>query len=273
MENEKDIELDEEAMPAEDNESSDEFDYDEDGNIIIPDVVEELEEDPEDDGSEADDADEADDSEEPPEEPEKEDSEEPHEDKDDTSNPLQEKYDILTAQVKDTLSKLGVQYDDEDIVGGLVKVAAEAADKTPEEYAREREEARKLEEGKKLLERKEFEEVKKADTAELKAKFPELKGCEDIEKEPWFIKFATFRSKGLTAEEAYSAANPTGIRKSVAASVKRQNLNDTKSHLRSNVPKGGKVNDFYMSNDELRMAREALPGMSDEEIIKIYKKI
>lgn len=264
MDEETNLELGAEAASADD---ADEFEYDGDGNVIIPDVEEEqASDDIESDGGE--------------ETPEKENHNEqipetPAEDGDLPLNAenkrLNERYAALEAQVRDTLSKLG--QDDADIMKGLVNLAAEATDQSPEEYLSEMIEKRKVDEAKKLLARQEFEQIKESDTKELKASYPELKDCQDIEKESWFIKFAEFRSKGLTAVEAYSAANPKGIRESVASAVKRQNLNDTKQHLRSHVTKGGKGNDFYISSEEMRMAREALPGYSDEEIMKIYKKI
>lgn len=264
MEEEKNLELEPETAPTDD---ADEFEYDGEGNVIIPDAEE-------DDFSEDESASDVEDES----EEENHNEESPKNPAEDRESPLvaenkklNDRYDALEAQVKDTLSKLG--QDSSDIMTGLINLAAEASDQSPEEYLEEMRETRKVEEAKKLLERREFEELKAADARELKANYPELKDVADIEKEPWFLRFAEFRSKGLTAIEAYSAANPNGIRESVASAVKRQNLNDTKQHLRSNVPRGGKGNEFYMSNEEMRMAREALPGLSDDEILKIYKNL
>ena len=245
-------ELDNEELEIEE---GDESEYDDDGNIVI----DEDKEDSEDEETE-----------EVAEEEEPEEKEGPNA-KDKELESLKLRYDTLEAQVKDTLSKLGVK--DEDALNGLVKLAAESVDKTPEEYASDRAEEKKLEDAKALIKKMEFENLKRADLEELKANYPELSELEDVEKMENFKEFARFRTLGLSPVQAYSAANPEGVRKDAANSAKRKSLNDSKAHLRSNVPKGGAAPSAHIPNDELKMLRSALPGKSDKEIYDIYKKI
>lgn len=184
---------------------------------------------------------------------------------------LKRQYGELKAQTKDTLSKLGEN--SEDVMQGLIRLAAEASDKTPEEYAAEMSESRKLEEAKKMLENAEFERVKKEDLAMLRKSYPELREVADIQRESWFPRFAQLRYNGCTPEEAYSAANAANIRKNVAASVKRQNLNDTKAHLRSNASKSGKSGVPGIDRDMMNLLRATHPEKSDKQLIELYKRV
>lgn len=254
----------------------DEFEYDENGDIIIPDVDEDIEEKGEDaDVTEEPSADDAEGEENPA-----EDEEEPAVEEDTAKDTKASESEELArlralvesyeAQAKDTLAKLGV--DDEDVLKGLAKLAAEVEGKNPEEYAKELAKKKRTEEAMKLLEKMEFEKMASADLAELKSKYPELKDCNSIFDIPNFKRFGELRDKGLSVKEAYSAANPDGIRKTVAQAVTKQNLNETKSHLKSNVPKGTKDNIIHVPKEELHTWRGIFPKMSDKEILELYRK-
>ena len=234
----------------------DDLEYDENGDIIIPDDT----------------AEEA--SSEPVENAEnKEEAKQPEKDpKDDTIEALRHELDDIKAQALDTLKKLGV--DTEDAMDGLASLAAETDGDTKEEYIRKRDEAR----AKEIADAKErqtaFEQVAAQDLAELQAKYPETKAYKHVKDMPADIlrKFARNRDLGLSAEEAYAAANPDGIRTSVAASVKREVSG--KEHLQSNVPKGSNKTAVKMSRAELEEWREIFGDrkLSDKEIVALYRK-
>jgi len=248
-----------EEAPAE------ELDYDEEGNIIIPDD--------EDDFSDEEESEELEENESEEEVPENENAEEENsfDEKDARIKELEKLVKEYELQGKDTLQKLGVKSD--NVLDGLIRLAAEAEEQSPEEYKKNRDENLRLEEAKKLLANMEYAQQAKEDLAEIQSLFPEAKEYKTIKDIPNLQKFAKFRDLGLSAKEAYSAANPEGIRKSVAAVTKRQSLNDNKAHLRSVVPKGSKDSVGYIPKDQLAMMRSAFPNKSDKEIYAIYKKV
>ena len=254
--------------------TDDEFEYDEDGNIIIPEVVFDEDETLEDDEESVEEG-------ETEEESEEEKSEETEEvteptntkadDKDAKIAELEAKYAKLEAQSKDTLSKLGVN--EEDVMKGLVSLAAEVDGDSPEEYLKKKAEKDRTLRAEALLRQQEFEKIATADIAELHATYPETKQYKHVLDLPNDIKmkFGRFRDAGLSAKEAYAAANPDGIRSNVATAVKKQSLHESKSHLRTSVPKGSKDDGITMSRSELSRWRDLFPNKSDKEIISLYK--
>lgn len=176
----------------------------------------------------------------------------------------------LESQSKDTLSKLGVETD--DVMAGLVKLAAEADETTPEEYVKKRDEAEKNEEARRLVQKIEFEKKMKSDLAEVHAAFPETKKYNSVLEFPNIQKFGEFRDLGLTPKEAYIAANPDTVRDSVANAAKKQTLAETKAHLKTNVPKGSKDTSLRMSKKELGEYRDLFPELTDKERIALYKQ-
>jgi hypothetical protein len=247
---EKDV-LEEENLTTE-TEEDDEFEYDEDGNIIIPDI-------------ESDDEDEEEESEEDEDEAPKE---EPKPEEEDELARVKKELAALKKQSKDTLAKYGIEGD--DLVKGLVSLAAGAVDKTDEEYLKDRE----VEEAKEFLKNQKWEELAKADLAKLHEEFPETKAYKHILDLPAEVrtKFAKFRDAGLTAEEAYAAANPKGIRAGAASAEAKTAMHESKSHIKSVVPKGSKDNSITMTKRELAEWRDLFPGMSDKEIQDLYRK-
>lgn len=264
---EKDM-LEEEIPAADDNIGDEDFDYDEDGNIIIPDDSEHFSETEDDNG----DIEEEKSEEEVPESDELElESNTAPDERDARIAELEKLIKDYELQGKDTLAKLGVKTD--NVMDGLIRLAAEAEDKTPEEYKKTREENMRVEEAKQLIQNMEYERQAKKDLDELQAIFPETQSYKSVREIPNLAKYAKFRDMGLSAEEAYSAANPREIRKSVVTATKRQSQNDSKAHLRSVVPKGSKDSTGYIPKDQLKMMRSAFPGKSDKEIYAIYKKV
>ena len=259
-------EVEEEDLESEEDEDKafdvDELEYDENGDVIIPEDIDDEDPSAEDGEESAGDG-----------KAKGASAEEAPDGKDAEIASLKEKLAALESQSKDTLKKLGIEKD--DVMEGLADLAAETEDMTTEEYLEKRQkeyEAEKAERQKKV---EEFEALAAADLTVLKQNFPETKGYKHIKDMPAEVlkKFADYRNKGVPAKEAYAAANVDGIRAGVATSAKKSVKNDSKSHLRSSQPKGGRNNSgTYITQKEMNMWREMFPNKSDREIVALYKK-
>ena len=265
MEKEKNIDLDEEEKGGvqgeeadDDTEKDDEFEYDDDGNIIIPDVIED--EDQDEDGDDDEDK----------ETPKPETQPEGKDEKDAQIEALTKELDALKAQSADTLAKLGVK--SENVLEGLEKVAAESDDMSLDEYRKKKAESQRDDAARKLLQQTEFEKKMLSDFAEIQREFPETRGLKSLREIENLAKFGRFRDLGLSPKEAYAAANPDSVRKSVAAATKQQSLNETKAHLKSAVPAGSKDDGIAISKKELNEWRDLFPNLSDKEISRLYKE-
>ena len=286
MEKEQNIELDEEKNGGvqgeetdDETEKDDEFEYDDDGNIIIPDVIEDEDRDDDADDTEddTDDEDEGDDGDEDKEPKEPEAKPEGKDEKDAQIEALQKKleaqgkeYEALKAQSADTLAKLGVKSD--NVLEGLEKVAAESDDMSLDDYRKKKAESQREDAARRLYQQVEFEKKMQSDFAEIQREFPETRNLKSLREIENLAKFGRFRDLGLSPKEAYAAANPDGVRKSVAAATKQQSLNETKAHLKSAVPAGSKDDGIAISKKELIEWRDLFPNLSDKEISKLYKE-
>lgn len=288
MEKEQNIELDEEKNGGvqgeetdDETEKDDEFEYDDDGNIIIPDVIEDEDrdddaDDTEDDTDDEDEGDDGDDDEDKePNEPEA--KPEGKDEKDAQIEALQKKleaqgkeYEALKAQSADTLAKLGVKSD--NVLEGLEKVAAESDDMSLDDYRKKKAESKREDAARRLYQQVEFEKKMQSDFAEIQREFPETRNLKSLREIENLAKFGRFRDLGLSPKEAYAAANPDSVRKSVAAATKQQSLNETKAHLKSAVPAGSKDDGIAISKKELKEWRDLFPNLSDKEISKLYKE-
>ena len=285
MEKEKNIDLDEEEKGGvqgeeadDDTEKDDEFEYDDDGNIIIPDVIEDEDQDEDGDDDAADPDDDTDDEDEGEDGSDDEDKETPKpetqpegkDEKDAQIEALTKELDALKAQSADTLAKLGVKSD--NVLEGLEKVAAESDDMSLDEYRKKKAESQRDDAARKLLQQAEFEKKMQSDFAEIQREFPETRGMKSLREIENLAKFGRFRDLGLSPKEAYAAANPDSVRKSVAAATKQQSLNETKAHLKSAVPAGSKDDGIAISKKELREWRDLFPNLSDKEISRLYRQ-
>lgn len=285
MEKEKNIDLDEEEKGGvqgeeadDDTEKDDEFEYDDDGNIIIPDVIEDEDQDGDGDDDAADTDDDTDDEDEGEGGSDDEDKETPKpaaepegkDEKDAQIEALTKELDALKAQSADTLAKLGVK--SENVLEGLEKVAAESDDMSLDEYRKKKAESQRDDAARKLLQQTEFEKKMLSDFAEIQREFPETRGLKSLREIENLAKFGRFRDLGLSPKEAYAAANPDSVRKSVAAATKQQSLNETKAHLKSAVPAGSKDDGIAISKKELREWRDLFPNLSDKEISRLYRE-
>lgn len=255
---EEDTEEPEEAEALDESEPEDEaqdadFEYDENGDIIIPEDEKEAEEgEPE---------------EEKPEEAEKEPvAPERDEEKEELRRELEE----YKKQTRDTLKHLGVE--EEDGIKGLVKLAAEAAGLTEAEYLEKKANERRQEEERLAKQRTAFESRMKRDMDLIHAAYPETRKYSSPEEFPNFKRFGQLVDAGATPEEAYVASHPDSIKESAATSARQSSLNATKQHIRSSVPKGAKREAVHMPKNELHAWREMFPGMSDKEIVALYKE-
>lgn len=260
--------------------TDDEFEYDDEGNIIIPDVTDdedvEKDEDGESDDDETDPDDEQgddsdDDADKGADESDAEPEKDTTDDKDKRIEELEKELTALKAQGRDTLTKLGAK-ETSDVLKGLEELSAEADDIPVEEYRKKKAVSEQDEAARRLYQETEFKKKMAADLAEVQKYYPETKGMKMITEISNFAAFGKFRDLGLTPKEAYAAANADGVRESVAKSVKQQLLNGTKNHLQSAVPKGSKDNSITMSSKTLAEWRDLFPDKSDKEIIALYKE-
>ena len=110
-----------------------------------------------------------------------------------------------------------------------------------------------------------YEALAREDLEVLRGEFSDLEGVSSLAELDNPVRYGELRDLGLSPREAYLAT----------AMPKREKARpyDNRSHLRSSVPKshGGRVD--TMSVGELREARELFEGMSDAEIVRLYKKV
>ena len=289
--NEEDLDLgfDDEDLNDTSDEDKDEgdieFDYDEEGNIVITDDSEdndsEEEADEASEGADAegnDDADKGQDenggAEEAPsaKKPEVVEPAAAPDAKDAEIAKLRRQLAERDSQIKDTLKSLGA--DENGGVAELERLAAEAAEIPVEEYRRRKAEKLQQEEAMRLVQKQKFDEKIRADLAAVQKAYPNTKQYKSVFEFPNFAKFSKFRDAGLSPEEAYIAANPQGVMTSVAGAAQQQarNLSNTKDHLRSNVPVGSKDKSITITKKQMAEYRDLFPGMSDKEIVALHKQ-
>ena len=236
---EDEISEDEEDEFDEDNPFGyEEFEYDEEGNIIIP---------------------ENNTSPNTEEEPEK-----PTEGKKTEANDLEARLAAaeqraaeLEKHAKKILKGYGVEAG--SVEEGLIKLAAESAGVSVDEYTA----AHKAE-----LEAQEH--MLKSDLEAIHAAFPETRQYKSILDIPNIRRFGEMRDMGLSPKEAYSAANPDLVRSSAAQAAKK--TSSGKDHLRSVTGRSvASKGETVISGREMRSLRDLFPGMTDAQIRKLYK--
>ena len=268
-----------EEEETEETEAEDDFDYDEDGNIILPEDEETEEADDVDDSEGEEEAEPSEVDEEPTAEPTAPDA--PTDDKptapderDAEIAELRRQLAELNSVGKDMLERLGVDEKD-DVLMGLAELAADAEGISKEEYLAKKKKKDDEDLQRRAAQTAAFEQMAKADLAALQAEFPETQAYKTIRDMPADIlaKFGRFRDMGLSPKEAYSAANPDGIRTTVATASRQKASRESKSHLTSAVPKGSRdTSSVRMTKSELAEWRSYFPGKSDKEIVALYRK-
>ena len=102
--------------------------------------------------------------------------------------------------------------------------------------------------------------IVEADLAELRERFPELRGLKDIGALKNPIRFAALRDMGLSATEAFLATE--GVRRGY----------DNRSHLTGSIPGGAGIHS-QMPRADFDMARELFSDVSDAEIRNLYRRV
>ena len=289
--NEEDLDLgfDDEDLNDTSDEGKDEgdieFDYDEEGNIVIPDDSEdgdsEEEADDAPEGADAEGNDDADKGQDenggaeeapPAKKPEVVEPATAPDAKDAEIAKLRRQLVERDSQIKDTLKSLGA--DENGGVAELERLAAEAAEIPVEEYRKRKAERLQQEEAMRLVRQQKFDEKIRADLAAVHQAYPETKKYKSVYEFPNFAEFGRYRDLGLSPEKAYIAANPQGVMTSVAGAAQQQvrNLSNTKDHLRSNVPVGSKDKSITITKKQMAEYRDLFPGMSDKEIVALHKQ-
>lgn len=169
-----------------------------------------------------------------------------------------------------TLKTLG--HETNDINKGLMKVAAEQQDMSYEEYAQKQAREKDIQDAINFRNQAQFNAIYAKDLQDLQRLYPELRNCNKINDIPNFNKFAYFRAKSLSLTEAYAAANPEGIRQAAAQASQQRSINNTKSHLKSNVPKSARDASIKMSKEDYQYWKELFPDKSSKEIFALYKE-
>lgn len=176
------------------------------------------------------------------------------------------KYKAIIRQGRKTLRSLGVEVkSDDDVLIELQRIAAETEGKSLEEYQKEQatEEANDLSN----------EAVYARDLAAIQKEYPATKNYKHLKELPNLKRFVELMQTGkMSAVEAFELSHPQQAKDQIVKSVKQSSLNDTKSHLKSTIPKksGGKRE---ISNSEMREYRDMFPDLSDKEIEKLCRRV
>ena len=189
-------------------------------------------------------------------------------DRDATIAGIRSRLSELESLASEALKKLGVE--ETDISKGLRTLAAESDNLTLEEYDRKKKEDDRRKAADELLARTEFERIFAEDIAAIHAAYPKTAEYASVRDLPNVEKFARFRDLGLTAKQAFDAANPELVAQYGAMSAR--GLAGTKSNKKSVVPQRTATKDIHISQSEMATLRECFPGKTDKEIIKLYRE-
>lgn len=119
------------------------------------------------------------------------------------------------------------------------------------------------------------EEIFRRDERELLEYDPQLKGrFTKLEQAPFFKDFALLRSIGKSAIDAYRMANYKELAEREARTLAAQTPSaDNRGHITSSATRQIGAEVTSIPADEIAVARELFPDLSDAEIDKLYKKI
>ncbi|MBR2342984.1 MAG: hypothetical protein IKA64_01875 [Clostridia bacterium] len=242
----------------------DSFDFDEDGDIIIPDEPNDAPEEQYDseDGEEP--AEEADTTEngKPNEEGEAPEARKPT----DTENELRESLASITQYAKAALKTIGVEGD--DVLDNLIKVAAEGEGVSKEELVA------RLDGAKALVKQREaqYTALAENDLRELKSLFPACSQYSSLAEIPNAVKYAAYRDKGLSVKEAFAAVNTDLLAESATRAARKNAVSD-KAHLKSAVPRKSGGEEKRISRRDVEQMRDIYPDMPDKEIVALLKRV
>ena len=119
------------------------------------------------------------------------------------------------------------------------------------------------------------EEIFRRDERELLEYDPQLKGrFTKLEQAPFFKDFALLRSIGKSVIDAYRMANYKELAEREARTRSAQTPSaDNRGHITSSATRQIGAEVTSIPADEIAVARELFPDLSDAEIDKLYKKI
>ncbi len=176
------------------------------------------------------------------------------------------------------LKQLG--FENENALEGLQRFCADSEGKSFDDYkadiSREDKEAAEREELEAYKRRQaqlKFESKALLDLAQIQKEYPETKAYKHFSEMPNSKRYAELMATGtMSPVEAYVASHPKQVREGAANAARQGALNDTKRHIKSNVPKRGGTGDSYISKSEMRRYRELFPDMKDEDIRALHKR-
>lgn len=262
-------EHDAENVEDADTDEYDDFESDDDSDEDDAEPFEEESDDDDDDESSADDENEDEDHEEPAPAPTVRSSREEE---------LERELAELKKHTTRALRSLGIE--EEDVLEGIKHFNADAEGKSIEDYnadvdkedkaAAERAE---LDAYKRRQAQIKFEAKALEDLAEIQKEYPETKAYKHFSELPNSKRYAELMASGtMSPVEAYAASHPKQVREGAANAARQGALNDTKRHIKSNVPNRGSAGEAYISKSEMRRYRELFPDMKDEEIKALHKR-
>lgn len=116
---------------------------------------------------------------------------------------------------------------------------------------------------------KEYAAMEAADLAELQKRYPDIKlnSLRDLKN---LGRYGELRDMGLSAAEAFMATNAEMLEKRAEETGAARAA--SKAHMTTVSKKSGGTNEPHMTDEELAIARDFFPDMSDEQIQKVYKK-
>ncbi len=128
----------------------------------------------------------------------------------------------------------------------------------PEEPSVIEPEAQSLEEGDEGAKTEEISEL--SELSALRDELPALSGTAELSEAITRERYRELRALGLTPREAYLA-------------TAKPKAEDTRAHLTDSYPRASVSPRSGITQGELSMARDLFEGLSDKEIIRLYKKV
>lgn len=230
------------------------LEYDEEGNVIIPE-----------DGEESEDEEKAEEEPKAPEvDPRDAEIERLKAQLDNATKRLQK----LDGQAKATMKDFG--YESDDAIDALTKASAESRGVEHDAYKKERAEEEHRAELERKLRIAEGEKMMAEDLAAIKEQIPGAAKYKSPTEFPHFRRFGEMRDLGLSPVEAFRASHPDDVASGVVATAKASA--DSKGHMTSAVPKGARDTSTTIPKGELEMYREMFPKASDKELTALYKR-
>jgi hypothetical protein len=180
------------------------------------------------------------------------------------------KYNAMIKQARKALENMGVEVGrDEDVLAELERINAEAEGTPLEEYRKKVADEETAEEAN----AKAWESRYASDLAEIQKAYPSAIKYKHLSEIPNVKRFAELMNTGkLSAVEAFKLSHPTEADEAIVKSVKQSSLNDTKSHLKSNVPKKSGT-EAPISKSDMREYREMFPDLSTKEIEALCRRV